>query len=179
MEATSLGIPIPDALPEDGLLLQLKAEAEVINELFGGLGPKVLSADATVVDSNTLTAQTGLSQNVLSGLVYSFRIVLWITATAGEGLQISLNGGSAAMTWVTAMWKGYDLGGSLAFVSPLLTALATASGPQDAFSGKIEIEGSFNPSGEGTFIPNIAQTAHGSGSVKVLKGSSSFVQETA
>lgn len=138
-------------------------------------GPTVLSADATAVNSNTLTAQAGLSRDVLTGVVYSFRIVLWLTATAGEGLQLDLNGGSAAMTWLRAKAVGYD-DSSQSLISATITSLSTAFGPQDAFSGLIEIEGSFVPSSSGTFAPRAAQTSHVSGSVTVLKGSTINVQ---
>lgn len=172
-EYTSRGYLIP-AL-KHGLFQQLRAMILSVNGDVGTLSPKVLSADATAVSSNTLTAQTGLSRDVISGVVYSFRIVLWIAASANEGLQIDLNGGSATLTWLKAMALGYD-GSSQALISPVITSLSTAFGPQDAFSGKVEIEGSFLVNAGGTFIPRIAQTAHASGSVQVLKGSSIVVQ---
>jgi hypothetical protein len=147
-------------------------------EVSENLSAVVLSSDANAVSSNTLTAidtpvmgtQHGLTKNVLVGVVYSFSILLFITATAGEGLQFDLNGGSAGVTWFKAKALGYD-GSSQALISPMLTSKSTAFGPQDTFSGWVEIECSFQPSGNGTFIPRIAQTAHSSGSVQVLKGS--------
>lgn len=135
----------------------------------------ILTADESPVSSNTLTAQNGLSRDVVSGMSYYFKIVLFITATVNEGLQLDLNGGTATMTFLKAMALGYD-GSSQALISPIITALATTFGPQDAFSGKIEVEGSFVPSASGTFIPRVAQTAHASGSVQVLKGSLILVQ---
>jgi hypothetical protein len=177
MNTTPRGIPIPDAPAQIGsaLLLQLALMAAAIDGIL--VVPVTLSADEAAVASNALTAQSGLARNVLSGVVYNFRIVLWITAAAGEGLQLDLNGGTAVMTWFRAAYKGYDAS-SLALVAAV-TALATEVGPQDAFSGMIEIEGSFKPSSDGTFAPRIAQTAHASGNVTVLEGSSSLVQVTA
>jgi len=182
MNTTPLGIHIPDANPEDRAP-QLRIMALDIDALFARVLPTVLTADANAVSSNALTpivtpvmgSQNGLTRNVLSGISYTFETLLFITATDGEGLQIDLNGGSAGMTWIKAKAKGYDgssaAAATLAFVSPTITSLSTPFGPQNAFSGWVEIEGSFVPSGNGTFIPRIAQTAHGSGSVQVLKGS--------
>lgn len=154
-------------------LQALQPFIEDLQSQITALHPTVLSADATAVSSNALTAQGGLSRSVVAGTAYGFRILLFITA-ADEGMQFDLNGGSAAMTWIKAKAVGFD-GMSLALISPLLTSLSTAFGPQNAFSGWVEIEGSFVPSGGGTFIPRIAQTAHSVGSVQVLKGSSIIV----
>lgn len=159
-------------------LRELGLVVSTIEAAIDALHPTVLSADATAVSSNTLTAQAGLSRGVIAGTVYAFKILLFITA-ADEGLQFDLNGGSAGMTWIKAAAVGYDrssaAAATLAFASQTITALSTAFGPQNAFSGTVEIEGSFVPSSDGTFIPRIAQTAHSSGSAQVLKGSSIIV----
>jgi hypothetical protein len=159
-------------------LLELGSVISTIEAAIDALHPTVLTADATAVASNTLTAQAGLSRGVVAGTAYAFKIILFITA-ADEGLQFDLNGGSAAMTWIKAAATGFDrssaAAATLAFASQTVTSLSTAFGPQSAFSGTVEIEGSFVPSTDGTFIPRIAQTAHVSGSVQVLKGSSIIV----
>ena len=172
MELTSLGIPIPDAPAQVGsaLLPQIALAIKAVNSLL-----EVPSLAADVANStNVLAALNGLSRDVVSGKIYNFKIVLWVAASEGEGLQIDLHGGTAAMTWFRAMYVGYD-GSSQALISAV-TALATAVGPETAFSGMIQIEGSFKPSGDGTFAPRIAQTAHSTGSVTVLKGSNISVE---
>src|SRR5690349_16161077 len=99
------------------------------------LHPTILTADATAVSSNTLTAQGGLSRSVVASTPYAFKILLFITA-ADEGLQFDLNGGSAAMTWIKAKAVGFDSSSAgaatLAFVSQTVTSLSTAFGPQNA-----------------------------------------------
>lgn len=173
MSVNDRGWPIPNANPED-LVPQIQDMEEAISADLTGSGVLVLSDDATAVSSNTLTAQAGLSRDVVSGIAYSFTIVLFLTATLMEGWKLDLDGGSAAMSWITGLARGYD-GSSLALVVEI-TDLTTEISPQDGFSGTVEIKGSFVPSGDGTFIPRLAQVAHSSGSVQTLKGSSISVE---
>lgn len=164
--------------PIELVLEPLRAfQTAVESQLRSRDAPTVLDADATAVSSNTLTPPSGFSRGVLSGKRYRLKLELWVTAASvAEGIQFDLGGGTATVGWLRAKCVGYD-GSSLAFVSPDLTALTTVFAPQDAFSGLFEIVGSLQASSDGTFAPRIAQAAHASGSVQVLKGSTIMLQE--
>jgi hypothetical protein len=137
--------------------------------------PRALTADLAAITSNTLAAISGLSQDVESAKIYKFEFALWVTDSNAEGIKLDLNGGTAAMTWFRAKFFGLDAD-TVAIVQST-TTLASAVN-RDSFSGMVQIWGAFSPSGDGTFIPRVAQKAHASGSLTVLKGSSSLVQET-
>jgi hypothetical protein len=136
--------------------------------------PLFLAAD--LVNSTTAFANiTDLSAPVLAGRKYSFRATLFINDSNAEGVKFDLNGGTATSTNLRATYLGWDTALSLIMNVTTLAAVASV----DSFSGvgKIEIEGTFEPATDGTFVPRMAQLVHTSGSLTVLRGSSLVVQE--
>lgn len=135
-------------------------------------GLKALAADVASV-TNVLAVIAALTYTVAAGAKYQFEIALWLTDSNGEGLQIDLNGGTAAMTWFRATYTGFDDTLSLVKQADELVDLLESEG----FSGVIYIRGGFSPSGAGTFAPRFAQKNHSAGSLTALKGSSLSIME--
>lgn len=181
MDTTSIGIPIPDADPENRAP-QLLAMALAINGLFIGL--RRVAMTANVVRSNTtMTALAELSRSVLNGRRYDFDVILRVAdsaavAGAGEGIKVDLNGGTATVTDFWATFEIKDWGFSTIKHGTALADVASidAVGGGD---GLVQINGSFTATADGTFIPRVAQTSHTSGSITVLEGSSISLQEAA
>lgn len=129
-----------------------------------------------LVNSTTVFANiTDLTANVFAGRKYLFRATLFIDDSAAEGVKFDLAGGTATATNLRATYLGWD--NALSLIAHV-TALATVASVEN-FSGvgKIEINGAFEPSADGTFIVRAAQKTHTSGSLTIMRGSSLVVSE--
>lgn len=128
-------------------------------------------ATANVTNSTATMANiASLSINVVGARKYGFRIILYVTdSVAGEGIQVDFNGGSAGVTNFRAQTRIFD---TALLACSQTTALATAVNVATITgNGIIEIDGSFEPSGNGTFIPRFAQNTHATGTATVFRGS--------
>lgn len=134
-----------------------------------------LALNANYTNATAAFTNTNLSATVISGRTYNFTCCLFFSdSTAADGAQFDFNGGSAAMTVFRAhATAANDAGAALAVTNAASTALATAIQVALALTTQtcITIQGSFVPSGAGTFIVRAAQTAHSTGTLTVQRGS--------
>lgn len=131
-------------------------------------GESHLGADAT--NATATLATTGLSCTVKTGRKYGFRCLLFVSdSTAAEGVKIDFGGGSAAATNFRAQAVGYDT--ALQISATLTSLTGTASAGTFTGAGAVMIEGSFEPSSNGTFIPRFAQNTHVVGTLTLFRGS--------
>jgi len=137
-------------------------------------GSAYLAANATVSDATLVNLS--LSTTVNAGKKYSFRCVLFVAnSLAADGVKIDFDGGSATVTNFRAHTKITD--------AALLTSLQTSALGTDITAAtvtgdaEIEINGSFEPSGSGTFIPRFACNADTTGTLTVYRGSNLIFTE--
>lgn len=131
-------------------------------------GESHLGADAT--NATATLATTGLSCTIKAGRKYGFRCLLFVSdSTAAEGVKIDFGGGSAAATNFRAQAVGYDT--ALQISATLTSLTGTASAGTFTGAGAVMIEGSFEPSSTGTFIPRFAQNTHVVGTLTLFRGS--------
>lgn len=131
-------------------------------------GESYLAADAT--NATATLASSGLSCTVKAGRKYGFTCMLFVSdSTAAEGVKIDFGGGSAAATNFRAQAVGYDT--ALQISSQLTSLTAPASAGTFTGAGAVEIEGSFEPSSDGTFRPRFAQNTHVVGTLTLFRGS--------
>jgi hypothetical protein len=123
--------------------------------------------------TNVLATIGDFTRPVRAGVVYVFRIILRIADANGEGIRLDLDGGTAPMDWMWATYVGFDNALSIAQQVEALDTVVDS----DGFTGKIQIDGAFEPSDDGTFAPRFSQKAHSVGNVTVSRGSSVLVQE--
>lgn len=133
-----------------------------------------LAANGTVSDATLVNLS--LSVGVTSGKKYAFRCVLYCAnSTAGDGVKIDFDGGSAAATNFRAHTKITD--------AALLTSTQTSALATDITAAtitgdtEIEVNGSFEPSGTGTLIPRFAENSDGGGTLTVYRGSHLILTE--
>lgn len=137
-------------------------------------GQSYLAADAT--NETTTMAATGLTVTVKSGRKYAFKLVLFLSdSVAADGAKIDFAGGTATETDFRAQVTAFDAALALSAQLDDLTdvaSIATLTG-----NGVIEIHGSFEPGGNGTFAPRFAQAAHTAGTLTIYRGSHLLVWE--
>lgn len=137
----------------------------------------MLAADYT--NATTTFSNTALSITVVSGRKYSFSGALFLTeSTAADGVKIDFNGGSAAATnFIAHCVLTNDTGAGVTQVTATSAALATVISANATTTANVHLymcDGSFEPSGAGTFIIRAAQVAHTTGTLTVKRGS--FIQ---
>ena len=131
-------------------------------------GEAYLAANGT--NATSTMASTGLSVTVTSGRKYSFKLVLYIAnSLAADGAKVDFEGGSATATNFRAHGTVFDTALLLSSqTSALATDFAAATVTGDAM---VEIHGTFEPSGTGTFIPRYAMNSAVSGTLTIYRGS--------
>jgi len=136
-------------------------------------GEIALNADYT--NATATFSSTALSVTVISGRTYNFSMNLtFADSTAADGAQFDFNGGSAAATNFRVHCMSTNAAGAiLAQSNAAATALATANAVTLALTTQANLvcNGTFVPSGNGTFIVRAAQSAHTSGTLTVHRGS--------
>lgn len=140
---------------------------------FNWEGESYLAADGTVADATLVS--TGLSVTVVSGRKYGFKCVLVVdNSTDADGVKIDFDGGTATATYFMADALAID--DTATVINANTTALATDI-TAATFAGKhrITIEGAFEPSGNGTFIPRYAENTDGGGTLTLFRGSNLLV----
>lgn len=138
-------------------------------------GEKRRTATQTVTDSATFAADDTLSITVISGRKYRFLLEYFFTTVNTSGVKVDLNGGSAAMTAINGMAFLYSSAGA---VGNALQITALTSSPALTASGTfayVTISGSFQPSGNGTFIPRFAQNAETGAAESVIAQIGSYI----
>ena len=127
-----------------------------------------LAADVT--NATTTFASTTLSVPVTTGLKYGFEVSLRLAdSVAADGVKLDFNGGTATATNFRAHVIGHD---SALALSTQVTALATAATIATfTGDGMLRVEGSFEPSSTGTFIPRFAKNSHTTGTATLYRGS--------
>lgn len=134
----------------------------------------VTNATATMATTTCLVGATAIT--VTSGRKYTGVCEFFLSdSTAVDGAQIDFNGGSAAATNFRAQVTAFDTALNL---STQVSALATASSASTfTGAGAFEVHFSFEPSGNGTFLPRFAQNAHTTGTLTLARGSNCRVHE--
>ena len=125
----------------------------------------------------TPTDLTDLTVTVVSGRKYSFDLVLIVSqSVAADGARLDFEGGTAAATNFVADVTILD--GAAYDTHTVVSALATDVTSTDiGTTVKIEAKGSFEPSGNGTFIPRIGLEAASTGTITTLRGSYFWVKD--
>lgn len=146
--------------------LYAKDDAGVVSNLTPLL-KSYLAADGT--NATTTFADTGLSVTVKASKKYGFKCILFVSdSVAADGAKVDFAGGSAGETDFRAQATGFDSALTIsAHINDLTDVVAAAAMGE----GMIEISGSFEPSGAGTFIPRYAQNAHTTGTLTIYRGS--------
>jgi len=140
----------------------------------GNLVAFAIAADIPIT-SNALAPLSALSANVVSGQAYNFSIQLFVNDSAGGGIQIALDGGTATVSNLRASYFAFD--NAPGVIMKHVTALNTiASADQLSGAAIIQIEGYFVATSTGTFIPRIAQVT-ATGTLTIYRGGSNLVQE--
>lgn len=138
------------------------ADGSVASWLQETAATGALAADYT--NATTTFTNTNLSRTVISGRTYSFQVCLFITqATAASGVKIDFNGGTAAATnFVVNAWLVNETGGLTALAAASSTTLAgviNATTTVTTGQQNFVFNGSFVPSGNGTFIVRAADNS--------------------
>lgn len=133
-----------------------------------------ITSDAT--NSTATLSNTTCSITVVSGRKYSFQVSFFISdSVAGEGAKFDFDGGSAAATNFRAHCTITD---TALLLSSQVTALATDIAQATVTGSSLfQCTGSFEPSGNGTFIPRFAQNSHSSGTLTLFRGSYVWVED--
>jgi hypothetical protein len=133
-------------------------------------GECYLAADATST-SATLANLSGCTiSGLVSGRKYTFEAALFVSnSVAGEGVKIDFNGGTATSTNFIAHCEGLDT--SLTINTQVAALNGTCSAATFTGNGIIRATGSFEPSGNGTFIVRFAENSASSGTLTVKRGS--------
>lgn len=131
-------------------------------------GECFVASDQT--NATTTMASSTCSITVTSGRKYSFVCELFMSdSVAADGAKIDFNGGTATATNFRAQVTAFDTALNL---SSQVTALNTAaSATTFTGAGAFEVHGAFEPSANGTFIPEFAQVTHTSGTLTLARGS--------
>jgi hypothetical protein len=134
-----------------------------------------VASNADYTNATASFTVTPLSTTLVSGRTYSFTFVGFFTdSTAADGAQFDFNGGTATVTNFRAhCTAANNAGAALVITNAASTALATAVQVALALTSQslITCQGTFVPSGNGTFIVRAAQTAHSTGTLTVHRGS--------
>lgn len=131
-------------------------------------GQSYAAADDTV---NTTTLESaGLSVPLLAGRKYAFKLIFYLANTvAADGAKIDFNGGTATEANFRAQVTAFDAALALSTQVDDITdvaAITTLTG-----NGAIEVHGSFETTGAGTFIPRYAMNAATTGVLTRYRGS--------
>jgi hypothetical protein len=102
-------------------------------------------------------------------------------STAGEGVQIDFNGGSATVTNFVANGAITNaVGSNLTMAAATSAALATVmniAALTNSSTHLLSVSGSFEPSGNGTFIVRAAENTHSTGTLTILRGSFLWIED--
>jgi hypothetical protein len=140
-----------------------------------GPGDKYLAANVTN-NTTTMSNVSGLSVTVVGGKKYAFRLVLYVSnSTAADGAKVDFDGGTATATNFRGHATVFD---SALLLSTQVTDLATdISVTTITGNSKIEVDGSFEPSSNGTFVPRFAMNTAVSGTLTVYRGAHLVVKQ--
>jgi hypothetical protein len=178
----AMGMSTSHAAAADGGWRRLAAG--VIGMTLGGAdngwiqnsaGELAINADYT--NATTTFSNTALSTTVISGRTYNFSAnLLSSDSVAADGMKIDFAGGSAAATnfRVNCMASNDTTGATVAFTAATSAALATVINiPTMASTGThmIECNGTFVPSGAGTFIIRAGKNTNTTGTLTITRGS--------
>lgn len=132
---------------------------------------------ANFTNATTTMSNTALSVTVTSGRKYTFVLRMFLAdSVAADGAKLDFEGGTATATNFRAHCTLYDTALLLSTqVAALATDAAVATVTGDAMA---ECSGSFEPSGNGTFIVRAAKNAHTTGTLTVYRGSYMWVEDT-
>jgi hypothetical protein len=128
--------------------------------------------------STSFSSITGLSQTMLAGRTYKFKLTLFTTSNAAGGIKFDFNGGTATVTSIIA--EGYikQAGVDVSPGTSRVTALATTFCNVTAVTaGTVIVEGYIIVNAAGTFVPRFAQNASNGIASSVLIGSSMIVED--
>jgi hypothetical protein len=133
------------------------------------------SLNADYTNATATFSSTALSVTVVSGRTYAFTFVGFFSdSTSADGAQFDFNGGTATVTNFRAHCTAANAAGAdLVMTNGATTAIATAVQVALALTTQtlITCQGTFVPSGAGTFIVRAAQTAHTTGTLTIHRGS--------
>lgn len=148
-------------LARDGVGVLKVTDGSTGNGWVQSAGRKYKTANQTVTDSTTLTADTHLSVSLLASRKYAFRIVYYATTVATSGIKVDLAGGSATATSFVAHIKIIGNTTDTILAAAETTALNTSLGFTTVgdTSVKVEIDGFILVNAAGTFVPQFAQNA--------------------
>ena len=168
------GAPVQgsNAIITQGFALNVEAG----NSSFGGLiqhgGLVRTTAGFTAASNTTLTNITALTQNVLAGQSYHFRVWAPTTATAAGGIQFAI-AGTATATNIT--YEGYIDGATKTRASALAAAVCSSA---SATTGTATIEGTIQVNAAGTLTVQFAQNTTNASASTVLQGATFEVFQT-
>lgn len=156
--------------------------AGVIGTTNGGTGTGWLQQEsgelALAADYTNLTAvmsATALSATLVSGRTYSFTAALFFSnSIAADGFLLDFNGGTAAVTNFRAHCSANNAAGAaLAFTNAASVLLDTDMDVTLALTTQalMTCQGTFVPSGAGTFILRASEKVDGGGTLTIYRGS--------
>lgn len=137
-----------------------------------GAAPLVsfLAADAT--NATDTMAASGLTVTVTSGVKYGVRVLVRISdSEPAEGVAFDFDTSTAGVTNLGLHAFGVDGTSGVATDMGVSTALATNLFAATFGSGEVQINGSFEPSSNGTFLLRFSQSTHVSGTATMSRGS--------
>lgn len=138
-------------------------------------GECFVASDQT--NATTTLASTTCSVTVKTGRKYSGVCELFLSdSVAADGAKMDFGGGTATSTNFRAQVTAFDSALNLSTQLTSLTGVASASTFTGA--GAFEVHFGFEPSSNGTFIPQFAQVAHTAGTLTLARGSHCTVKDT-
>lgn len=167
----------------DNIFVGLDNGAAVFTIADGGLvtatnfirisgGELALNADYT--NLTAVMSNTALSATLVSGRTYSFTAALFFAnSTAADGFLLDFNGGTATVTNFRAHCDAVNAAGAnLVFTNAASVALDTDMDVTLALTTQalMTCQGTFVPSGAGTFILRAAEKVDGGGTLTIYRG---------
>lgn len=120
--------------------------------------------------TTTMASSACTISNLVSGRKYAFICELFLSdSTSVDGAKIDFNGGTATSTNFRAQVTAFDT--ALNLSSQITSLSATATATTFSGAGAFEVHGAFEPSGNGTFIPEFSQNSHTTGTLTLARGS--------
>lgn len=134
------------------------------------------ATNATATMATTTCLVNGTAITVTSGRKYAGTCEFYVSdSVSADGASIDFNGGTATATNFRAHIKAFD---TTLLLSMQTTALATAASTTTMTgAGAFEVAFTFEPSGNGTFLPRFAQNSHTTGTLTLARGSFCRVSE--
>lgn len=158
----------------------------VTNLVTGALVQSNMTSFVNADQNNATITFANLTVNnpaiLIANKKYRFTLVLLCAdSTAADGAKVDFNGGTATATNFRVHGQMTSDTGTIvtlaAAASTTLAGVINAAATATVNQHEFIFQGSFEPSGAGTFIPRIAQNAHSTGTLTVFRGSNLIVTE--